>query len=415
LYEPYLQNKLQGKKGIIESSSGNTALSLTVIGRALGIKETKVLVSDSVPLDKLQLLQFFGSKVQINNEPLCPDKDDPESGINIAKRMASEQNWFNPGQYDNEDNPNAHYKWTGNQIWEQTEGNVSVVSATLGTTGTISGVGKFLKEKNKKVCIVGAASASDIDRLGARTVDLLMEVGFDWKKYVDNVQEVNPEDSLLISLKLCRVGLMAGPSSGFNLIGLYNWIGERIKDNTIDNYRNKNNEIVCVFISPDGPLPYINTYLKKLDKSYFPEIENIELINNPRKKLEEIANKKSFSQFERNVNEVEEILFNGEKKELENGIGFDKNYIAIDIRKNSDFDKFRIAGILHIPFDEITNLDEEQIKKFKKYKLLIFNCGFSPGSKLAVAYLQSKKIDSYYVKGGMDIWAKEKLPYERIS
>ena len=415
LYEAYRKGELKNIEGIVESSSGNTALSLTLIAKALGIKKTKVLVSDSVPLDKLQLLQFFGAEIQLNSEPLCPDRDDPESGINIAKQMAKTGKWFNPGQYDNEDNPNAHYKWTGKQILQQTKGKISVLSATLGTTGTISSVGKSLKEFNKNIQIIGAASSSDIDRLGPRTLGLLLEVGFKWREYVDAIQEVDSYDSLAKSLSLCRNGILAGPSAGFNLIGLEKWLQEKIDNNTIDNYRNEDGEIIAVFVCPDGPFPYINTYLDKLDKSHFPEIENLYLIENPRRKLETMAGKKSFQQFEIESEATEKLLFNDSKQPLNNGFGLDKNYLAIDIRKESDYNKFRIPGIKYMPFDDLLNLTVEQLANFKKYKILVFNCGLSNGSKLATAFLQSKKINAYYVKGGMDLWTKNNFLYERLS
>ena len=95
----------KAKKLIIENSSGNTVFSLAVIGRVFGIPQTKAVVSHEVSEGKLKLLRLFGAEIIVNEEPICPDPKDPTSGIYKAKVWAKENNWFNPGQYDNEANP----------------------------------------------------------------------------------------------------------------------------------------------------------------------------------------------------------------------------------------------------------------------------------------------------------------------
>ncbi len=103
--------KLDGVSSIIENSSGNTVFSLAVIGRLFGIKKTKAIVSHEVTWGKLQLLRFFGTEIMVNEEPICPDPGDKESGIYKAKQIGRRAGWFNPGQYDNEANPQAHERW----------------------------------------------------------------------------------------------------------------------------------------------------------------------------------------------------------------------------------------------------------------------------------------------------------------
>ena len=104
---------LDGITSLIENSSGNTVFSLAVIGRLFGIAKTKAIVSHEVSWGKLQMLRFFGTEVMVNEEPICPDPSDKESGIYKAKQIGEQEGWFNPGQYDNEANPRAHEQWTG--------------------------------------------------------------------------------------------------------------------------------------------------------------------------------------------------------------------------------------------------------------------------------------------------------------
>ena len=131
----------------------------------------------------------------MNEEPICPDPNDKTSGIYLAKKIGEKKEWFNPGQYDNEANPEAHEKWTGPQIWKQTEGNISVFCAGLGTTGTILGTSKYLKSQSKKIVTVGIARKQNNPVPGVRTPNLLKQIAFDWNNYVDHVKECGTKES----------------------------------------------------------------------------------------------------------------------------------------------------------------------------------------------------------------------------
>jgi cysteine synthase A len=269
--------ELQGVQTVIENSSGNTVFSLAVIARIMGIPQTKAIVSHEVSDGKLKLLRLLGTEIIVNEEPICPDPSDPTSGIYKAKVWAKENNWFNPGQYDNEANPEAHKKWTGPQIWEQTKGRVDIISVGLGTTGTATGLGRYLKSKNKNIKIIGVSRKPNNPVPGVRTDNLLRQIAFNWKDYVDYREEVGTVESFKKSLDLCRSGIMAGPSSGFALVGLLN----HLKKQPPEQLAGK----IAVVIFPDSPLPYINEYFEYLDNSNFPTIENEHLLQNKGKIL----------------------------------------------------------------------------------------------------------------------------------
>ena len=109
---------------------------------------------------------------------------------------------------------------------------------------------------------------------GPRSHALLAPVQFPWKSSVDDIEEVGSHDSFSLSLDLCRQGLVCGPSSGFNLQGLYQFIEKRKADGSLGTLRNRDGEIHCVFLCCDLPYQYINEYFDKLGDEHFPTIHN---------------------------------------------------------------------------------------------------------------------------------------------
>jgi len=138
---------------IVEGTSGNTGVGLAIAANVKGYK-TIFVMPDKMSTEKIRNLRAFGAQVIIT--PTAVEPDDPRSYYSVARRIAEETpNAFYVNQYTNEANPQAHYETTGPEIWEQTKGQVDIFVAGMGTGGTISGVGKFLKEKNPKIKIIG--------------------------------------------------------------------------------------------------------------------------------------------------------------------------------------------------------------------------------------------------------------------
>lgn len=414
LMEAKERGELDNIDTIIENSSGNTVFSLAIIGRLLGISHTKAVVSNEVSVGKLKMLRLFGTEIIVNKEPICPDPSDKTSGIYKAKVWAKKNGWLNAGQYDNIDNPKAHEKWTGKQIWEQTEGNISVFCAGLGTTGTIVGAGRYLKNQNPNIKNVGVVRLPNNPVPGTRTKNLLREIAFDWENTVDQVEEVGTIDSYKTSLDLCRYGLLVGPSSGFALKGLLNYLTNAKEKGKLDELKNENGEIVCVFIACDSPFPYLNEYFEYLDEELFPKIENAELLNN---KIQ--VNKKlqftDVSEYEITVDKAFKYSFEADpkkvwKKLLNNGtVKAKENVVIVDIRSKEDFEQFHIPNAIHIEYSDLENNINKYLPKLKGKKVINV-CYRGNTSKLATSILRNIGVEAYTVKGGMTEWSAKNLP-----
>ncbi|MDO8486473.1 MAG: pyridoxal-phosphate dependent enzyme [Candidatus Staskawiczbacteria bacterium] len=253
--------KLSGVHTLVENTSGNTGFSLGIISKIFGIPNVELIVPYDIAPGKLEMLRLIGAQIE-------PCKTD---GIEKAKEIGNQKGFFNLNQYWNEANPDAIEKWLAPQIWEQTQGKLTVFCSGLGTTGTILGVERFLEKKEAKTSIVGVKLAPDHAIPGVRTSKKLEEISFDWWSEIDYQIEVKTKESYKKSLELCRVGLIAGPSSGFVLAGLIKFLKSQCtqRNNKLDNFRNKNNEVVAVFICADTPFPYLDKYSTILDPSDF--------------------------------------------------------------------------------------------------------------------------------------------------
>ncbi len=145
--------KLKPGGMVVEATSGNTGLGLAMVCARKGYKATFVL-PDKMSQEKIQLLRAFGARVIITPTAVAPE--DPRSYISVSKRIVEETpNSALANQYHNPENPRSHYLTTGPEIWEQTSGKVTDVVIGMGTGGTISGTGKYLKEKNPAIKLIG--------------------------------------------------------------------------------------------------------------------------------------------------------------------------------------------------------------------------------------------------------------------
>ena len=145
---------------VVEATSGNTGLGLAMVCAKKGYKATFVL-PDKMSQEKIQLLRAFGARVVIT--PTAVEPDDPRSYISVSKHIVEETpNAILANQYHNPENPRSHYLSTGPEIWEQTGGKVTHVVIGMGTGGTISGVGRYLKEQNPDIQIIGVDPVGSI-------------------------------------------------------------------------------------------------------------------------------------------------------------------------------------------------------------------------------------------------------------
>lgn len=211
---------------IIEPTSGNTGVGLAIVGAVRGYRVI-CTVPDKVSREKQDLLRAYG--VEVIETPTEYGPDHPESYYGVARRLATEiEGAFHPNQYLNEANPRAHYESTGPEIWEQTAGAVDVYVAGVGTGGTITGAGRYLKERKPEVEVVGADPEGSIYTAGPDGDIHQYEVeGVGEDFYPDTVDldiidrfvEVTDADSFAMARRLARVeGVLTGGSGGLAVV-----------------------------------------------------------------------------------------------------------------------------------------------------------------------------------------------------
>ena len=213
------EGKLKPGGTIIEATAGNTGAGLAQVAAIKGYRCLFVL-PDKMSQEKINLLRAYGAEIVITPTSVPPDS--PESYNGTADRLAREiPNSFRPNQFENPNNPRAHYLTTGPEIWEASGGKVEVFVAGIGTGGTISGTAQFLKEQNPKITIVGADPAGSILSGDTPKAYKVEGIGEDFipktfnRQLVDEMVRVTDEESFLTARRLAREeGILAGGSSG---------------------------------------------------------------------------------------------------------------------------------------------------------------------------------------------------------
>lgn len=214
---------------IVEATSGNTGIGLALAAAVKGYKCIFVM-TDKASVEKSRYLKSLGADVVIT--PVSAKPGTPDHYVSTAKRIASETpNSFYPDQYSHPANPDAHYRTTGPEIWEQTEGKITHFIAGIGTGGTISGTGRYLKEKNPTIRVIGAdpygsvfKTYKETGKLVEATPYLVEGIGQEvippnvHIKYIDDVINVTDRESFDLARKMGRTeGIFCGGSTGTNL------------------------------------------------------------------------------------------------------------------------------------------------------------------------------------------------------
>ncbi len=225
--------KLKPGGTIVECTSGNTGMGLALVALTRGYKCVFTL-ADKMSKEKVDILRAMGAEVHV-----CPtnvEPEDPRSYYSVAARIAKERDAWNPDQYNNLSNREAHYLSTGPEIWKQTEGKITHYIASTGTGGTLVGTGMYLKEQNPEVKVFGVDPDGSILKHWFDTGEIKPELasvyavegmGEDFipenydRRYIDHLETIQDKESLLMCRRLAKEeGLFCGSSAGAAVQGV---------------------------------------------------------------------------------------------------------------------------------------------------------------------------------------------------
>ncbi|MFI2714494.1 cystathionine beta-synthase [Micromonospora sp. NPDC018662] len=237
---------------IVEPTSGNTGVGLALVAQIRGYRCVFVC-PDKVSQDKQDVLRAYGAEVVVCPTAVAPE--DPRSYYNVSDRLAREiPGAWKPNQYSNPANPRSHYETTGPELWRQTEGKITHFVTGVGTGGTISGIGRYLKEVSEgRVRVIGADPEGSVYSGGTGRPYLVEGVGEDFwpetydRSVADEIVEVSDKQSFEMTRRLAREeGLLVGGSCGMAVVG------------ALEVARKAGPDDVIVVLLPDGGRGYLS-------------------------------------------------------------------------------------------------------------------------------------------------------------
>jgi cysteine synthase/rhodanese-related sulfurtransferase len=377
-----------GKK-LVEATSGNTGIGLAMIGNAKGYT-LQTPLSKQIPLEKRTVMRFFGVDVVELDDSLCPMPGAPEGAIARARETAAMHDDVEIlDQYVNEANPGAHYRTTGPEIWRQTGGKVTHFVAGLGTCGTVTGTGRFLKDQNRAVKVLGVAPEDGHDIPGVRSFRQLAQTELYHPEEYDGETEVTNRESYDLCLRLNREEfIIAGPSSGMALAGALKLVPDE-----------PGNLVVVIF--PDNIFKYASSVAR-----HFPHLA-------PPSANGDAATAGGTSKNEQFLAELIENLKNPydtvKVKDLADELESAGKPLLVDIRIAEHFHQSHIPGAVNIPQDDLgaraSELPEDRDAP------IVTVCNIGKFSKYASLYLKSRGYRNVRsAKGGLDEWVRKGLP-----
>jgi cysteine synthase/rhodanese-related sulfurtransferase len=358
---------------LVEPTSGNTGMGLAMIANAKKLDFTATL-SLAIPAEKRAALRAFGAKLVELADDLCPLPGAPEGAMQKATELAQQPGWHQLNQYKNPANPDAHFRTTGPEIWKQTGGAITHFVAGLGTCGTITGAGRFLKSKNPGVKVLGVHPNEGHDIPGVRSLKALRLADFFLPKEYDGLQEITNDEAYRLCKRLNQEeSIIAGPSSGMALAGAFRLVPDQPG-------------AICVVIFPDNAFKYTSSFRKHLPELFPAEGGQPSAPPPP---------------------PASDVVEPGEAlKQIREGA------VLVDVRTLGEFDSGHIAEAVHLPLQAIRAGSVDGLPAERKTPLVTI-CAVGARSLAACQILKGLGYENVRSsRGGMQAWMTEGLPLQ---
>jgi cysteine synthase/rhodanese-related sulfurtransferase len=360
-------------ENLVEPTSGNTGMGLAMIANAKKLNFTATL-SLAIPAEKRAALRAFGAKLVELADDLCPLPGAPEGAMQKASEMGQQPGWHQLNQYKNPANPDAHLRTTGPEIWRQTDGKITHFVAGLGTCGTITGGGRFLRSKKKDIKVFGVHPSDGHDIPGVRSLKALKLTDFFLPKEYDGITEIGNEDAYRMCKRLNQEeSIIAGPSSGMALAGAFKLVPDEPG-------------AVCVVMFPDNVFKYTASLRKHLPE-LFPA-EPGQAPPPPAPSASDVA------EHEEAVSLVRQ------------------GALLLDVRTPGEYQGGHIAEAVNIPLQAIQAGPVQGLPP-DKHAQIVTICGVGKRSMAALQLLKAQgyeKVKS--IRGGMQAWLGERRPLQ---
>jgi|KBSSwiStaDraftv2_1062776.scaffolds.fasta_scaffold82516_2 cysteine synthase/rhodanese-related sulfurtransferase len=373
-----------GDKSLVEPTSGNTGLGLAMMANARGYA-LRTPLSKKIPLEKRAVLRFFGADVVELDDELCPAPGAPEGAIAYARQTARMPDFHMLDQYRNEANPESHFKTTGPEIWRQTQHKVTHFAAGLGTCGTITGTGRFLKQQSKSVQVLGVHPQEGHDIPGVRSIKQLVQTELFAPKEYDGMVDVSNEEAYALCHRLVREEqIIAGPSSGMALAGALKLVPDA-----------PGNLVVVIF--PDNIFKYASSVMRHFPK-LFAGTEAAAAAPAPADALntrlyDEMLKHAKVSADAVDVETARAMILEGETA-------------VIDVRKPEQYEEAHLPGAVNIPLADLGASIERLPKDRGRAILMVCNRGnASANGMLYLKSLGYRNVKS--LSGGTNAWVAE--------
>ncbi len=375
-------------KHLVEPTSGGTGMGLVMVANLKGYTLTTPLSSD-IPQTKKTVLRFFGTDVIELDDTLCPAPGALEGAMVRASDIAEQPGFHQLNQYKNSANPDAHYRTTGPEIWKQTEGSITHYVCGLGTCGTITGTGRYLKEKNSEIRVLGVAPVEGHDIPGVRSKRQLMLTDFFHPEEYDGTQDIDNLEAYELCARLNREeGIIAGPSSAMALAGAFKMVPDE-------------EGLVVVVMFPDNIFKYTESVIKHLP-DLFPTLESPVTPSNGSNGGDSASSEELLLRtLLDNARSSEDVIDMGGVEDLMD----EEDTVFIDVRTPEQFAEGHIEDSINIPETEL-KLGHAALPSKDATIIAVCNVGnVSLRSLLLLKAMGYKNVKN--LMGGLGSWVAE--------